>query len=220
MGDPHNPNRYGELWNPYRWDVLAREIDAVKGYGALSGGWAWHYMSPPHIEEKHLHDHRDIDFHVYPSRFAELVVLLEARGYSRVKTRFDDPSGEFIRYEKHIYPCPECGGHAEYYDSSYDPEGQEQFEYLCTATEDEHWSHNIEPVKVIFDLFVHETPTIEAGGYTVVEPGHMLTFYGIKHSSEQCRAVQAARRIQASGGEIVKHPDLVGEYLINHERDQ
>jgi hypothetical protein len=47
MGDPHNPERYGETWDPIRWKVLANEIEAVKEYGALSGGWAWHYMSPP-----------------------------------------------------------------------------------------------------------------------------------------------------------------------------
>lgn len=214
MGDPHNPARYGELWNPYRYEVLKREIEAVKEYGALSGGWAWHYMSPPHLEEKHLHDHRDIDLHVFPNRFAELVVVLEDRGYERQKTRFDDPSGEFIRYEKHIFPCPQCGGHGEYYDSHHDPEGVEQFEYLCTAQDDEHWFHNPEPVKVIFDLFIHEVPTIESNGYTVVEPNHMLTFYGVKHSSEQCVSVQAARKIQAEGGEIVGNPLLVEHYAI------
>jgi hypothetical protein len=42
----------------------------------------------------------------------------------------------------------------------------------------------------------------------------MLTFYGVKHSSEQCVAVQAARRIQAAGGEIVKNAELVGDYAI------
>ena len=119
MGDPHNPDRYGEKWNPVRWAVLAVEIDAVKQYGALSGGWAWHHMSPPHEEEKHLHDHRDIDMHVFPDRFAELVQVLEARGYKRQKTRFDDPSGEFVRFEKYIHACPECRvGHMEYLDSS------------------------------------------------------------------------------------------------------
>ena len=214
MGDPHNPARTGELWNPVRWNVLATEIEAIKEFGALSGGWAWHYMSSPHKDEKHLHDHRDIDIHVFPERFAEMVVVLDKRGYHRQTTRFDDPSGEFIRFEKHIYPCPQCGGHGEYYDSSYDPEGQEQFEYLCTAEAEEHWFHNVEPVKVIFDLFVHAVPTIKVNGYTVVEPNEMLTYYGVKHSSEQCVAVQAARKIQKDGGEIVGNPLLVGDYAL------
>ena len=202
MGDPHNPERIGEIWNPHRWHVLASEIEAVKEYGALSGGWAWHFMSPPHEEEKHLHDHRDIDMHVFPHRFAELVVVLKNRGYHRQTTRFDDPSGEFVRFEKHVEDaCPEC---------------REQ----AVISEEGCW-HCVEcgsgfdkppVVKVIFDLFIHEVPTIEAQGYTVVEPNHMLTFYGVKHSSEQCVAVQAARRIQAEGGEIVNNPLLVGDY--------
>lgn len=212
MGDPHNPDRYGELWNPTRWQVLANEIEVVREYGALSGGWAWHYMSPPHEEEKHLHDHRDIDMHVFPNRFAELVVALDERGYDRQKTRFDDPSGEFIRYDKYVFPCPDCDGHGEYCDSIHDEEGTENLEYLCMECGACFW--NPMPVKVIFDLFVHDVPTIEVDGYTVVEPVHMLTFYGVKHSSEQCVAVQAARRIQAAGGEIVKNAELVGDYAV------
>ena len=203
----------GEIWNLHRFAVLANEIEAIKKYGALSGGWAWHFMSPPHTEEKHLHDHRDIDFHVFPSRFPELVEVLKARGYHRQPTRFDDPSGEFVRFEQHIFPCPQCGGHGEYYDSIHYEDGTESMEYLCSERpHEEHWFHDPEPVKVIFDLFVHDVPTIEANGYTVVEPVHMLTFYGVKHSSEQCVAVQAARRIVAAGGEIVGNPELVGDW--------
>jgi hypothetical protein len=205
----------GEMWNPHRFAVLANEVEAVREYGALSGGWAWHFMSPRHEEEKHLHDHRDIDIHVFPDRFADLVTFLTERGYGRQKTRFDDPSGEFIRYEKHVFPCPQCGGHGEYYDSIAHEDGSEQMEYLCTERpHEEHWFHDPEPVKVIFDLFVHDVPTIEVDGYTVVEPVHMLTFYGVKHSSEQCVAVQAARRIQKGGGEIVKNPELVGDWAL------
>lgn len=205
MGDPHNPARMGEMWNPLRWRRLATEIEAVKEYGALSGGWAWHFMSPPHQEEKHLHDHRDIDLHVFPSRFAELVVVLEGRGYRRQKTRFDDPSGEFIRYEKYFTDiCHAC-----------EDESMVQEEGVWTCIECGAMRNPPpEPIKVIFDLFVHEVPTIEAQGYTVVEPNHMLTFYGVKHSSEQCVAVQAARRIQEAGGEIVGNPELVGDWAL------
>lgn len=212
MGDPHNPARMGEKWNPHRWHVLANEIEAVKEYGALSGGWAWHFMSPPHEEEKHLHDHRDIDLHVFPSRFAELVVALEGRGYKRQKTRFDDPSGEFIRYEKYIegacVKCYEEGALVMVTSSLASDAGLE-----CLGCGDR--PTEMPPVvKVIFDLFVHEVETIEVNGYTVVEPVLMLTFYGVKHSSEQCVAVQAARRIQKAGGEIVGNPELVGDWAL------
>jgi len=215
MGDPHNEARMGEQWSPTRWQILANEIEVVREYGALSGGWAWHFMSPPHEEEKHLHDHRDIDMHVFPDRFAELVVVLEDRGYARQKTRFDDASGEFIRYEKYVFVCPSCDtGHMEYIDSAM-VEDEEFLEHMCEDCGNVMFEPTMpEVVKVIFDLFVHDVPTIVSDGYTVVEPNHMLTFYGVKHSSEQCVAVQAARRIQAAGGEIVKHADLVGDHAI------
>ena len=210
MGDPHNPARIGEMWNPQRWHVLANEIEAVKEYGALSGGWAWHHMSPPHEEEKHLHDHRDIDMHVFPNRFAELVVALQGRGYHRQTTRFDDPSGEFIRYEKYIKDacseCHEAGVLVMVTSSLASDAGLE-----CLACGN-HPTEMPPVVKVIFDLFVHEVETIEVNGYTVVEPVLMLTFYGVKHSSEQCLAVQAARKIVAAGGEIVGNPELVGDW--------
>ena len=173
MGDPHNPNRIGEMWNPQRWHVLAHEIEAVREYGALSGGWAWHVMSPPHQEEKHLHDHRDIDMHVFPDRFAKLVVALQGRGYHRQTTRFDDPSGEFIRYEKYIKDaCSEChevGVLVMVTSSLASDAGLECLACGNRPTE-------MPPVvKVIFDLFVQGVPTIEVGGYTVVEPAISTT---------------------------------------------
>ena len=222
MGDPHNPARIGELWNPQRWHVLSTEIDAVREFGALSGGWAWHYMSPPHQEEKHLHDHRDIDLHVFPERFAELVNALTDRGYNRQRTRFDNPSGEFIRFEKYVTDsCPKCYEQAMGVwspttlgrDEDGNPLPVEHGESWLECVECEYQPKEPGPVvKVIFDLFVHAVPTIEVNGYTVVEPNEMLTYYGIKHSSEQCVAVQAARRIQAKGGEIVNNPLLVGNW--------
>jgi len=215
MGDPHNPARIGEIWNPLRWNVLATEIEAIKDYGALSGGWAWHYMSPPHKEEKHLHDHRDIDIHVFPERFAELVVVLKDRGYHRQTTRFDDPSGEFIRFEKHVLDaCPTC------YEQALVRDDHKPYERHICCHCDESFEGTPETVKVIYDLFVHKVPTIEVNGYTVVEPVLMLTFYDknkdkdAKHGSNQCVAVQAARKIVKAGGEIVGNKLLVGEYAL------
>lgn len=212
MGDPHNPAREGETWNPLRLNVLRREIDAVRQFGALSGGWAWHFISPPHVEEKHLHDHRDVDLHVFPSRFAELVATLEARGYRRQKTRFDDPSGEFVRFENHVWPCSFCGSHTELLDKWIATDEVPHDAYLCSDCGET--TIDPSPVKVIFDLFVHEVPTIDVDGYTVVEPVHMLSFYGVKHSSEQCVAVQAARRLAAAGRPIPKDPSLVGAWAV------
>jgi len=210
MGDPHNPNRMGEIWDPRRLAVLFAELEQVRQFGALSGGFAWHFMSPPHVEEKHLHDHRDIDLHVYPQRFAELVTVLESRGYGRQKTRFDDPSGDFVRFENHVWSCSYCHGRTEFLDGWADTDDVPHDAYMCLDCGET----TIDPlaVKVIFDLFVHDVPTVEVDGYVVVEPVHMLTFYGVKHSSEQCVAVQAARKLVAEGKAIVLDPSLVGAW--------
>lgn len=206
MGDPHNPARYGEMWNPHRMAVLRQEIDATREFGVLSGGWAWHFMSTPHEEEKHLHDHRDIDLHVIPSLFTALVEVLTRRGYARGRTRFDDPSGEFIRFERVVQDaCPLC--HAQ---SLVEDRGDLE----CVACDHRSSADEVENVKVIFDLFVQEVPWIEVDGYRVVEPKKMLTFYGVKHSSEQCVAVVKARELAAAGNEIVKNPALVGAWGV------
>ena len=75
MGDPPNPAWAGEAWNPYRVMVLGREIAAFCAFGASSGGWPWHFMPPPHVENEQLHDHKDVDLFVYPYAFSSLVGL-------------------------------------------------------------------------------------------------------------------------------------------------
>lgn len=53
MGAPHNPKRYGETWDPREIRVMQGELEAVRDLIVLSGGWAWHFLSPPHEELKH-----------------------------------------------------------------------------------------------------------------------------------------------------------------------
>jgi hypothetical protein len=67
MGDPRNPKRADEPWNLERLRVLEREVRAIAPLVTLSGGWAWHFMAPPHEELKLFHDHKDVDFFVEPS---------------------------------------------------------------------------------------------------------------------------------------------------------
>ncbi|MGI4789872.1 MAG: hypothetical protein ACRYFS_13595 [Janthinobacterium lividum] len=56
------------------------------------------------------------------------------------------------------------------------------------------------PIKVILDLFTGVVPFVEiASGVRVVEPRHLLSLYGVKHSSDQCFAVQIAKRLVAAG---------------------
>jgi hypothetical protein len=105
VGAPHNKSRYGELWDQARIDVCLEEVDAIRDVVTLSGGWAWHFMSPVgHAELKHAHDHKDIDVFVHPLAVPEAIALFEEREFQRVWTRYDRlPSAEeFRRYEKTV----------------------------------------------------------------------------------------------------------------------
>lgn len=174
MAAPHNASRLGENWNPVRLIVMLEEIEAVREYVTLSGGWAWHFMTPPgHAELKHAHDHKDADLFVEPENFGTLVALLKSRGFERTWTRFDDAPGSevFYRYTKMV----ERGG---------------------------------ETVKVMLDVFAETIPFVESQGYRVVEPSHLLSLYGKKHSSDLCFSVQIARRLVAQGVSPVGHPEM------------
>ncbi|WP_224243297.1 hypothetical protein [Hyalangium gracile] len=102
MGDPRNPKRTDEPWNLERLRVLEREVRAIAPLVTLSGGWAWHFMAPPHEELKRFHDHKDVDLFVEPERLPELIHLLSERGYFRTWTRFDAVSENFYRYARHV----------------------------------------------------------------------------------------------------------------------
>ncbi|MCP3063366.1 hypothetical protein LXT21_31760 [Myxococcus sp. K38C18041901] len=103
MGDPRNPKRVEERWNTERLRVGEAEVLALSPWVTVSGGWAWHFMAPPHDgnELKRFHDHKDVDLFVEPARFPELLPVLTARGYHRVWTRFDATSTHFYRYARH-----------------------------------------------------------------------------------------------------------------------
>jgi hypothetical protein len=103
MSTPHHPARVGELWNDTRLAVILDEIKAIRDYVVLSGGWAWHFMTPPgHKEFKHAHDHKDVDLFVAPSNVGKLIAVLKSRGYKKSWTRFDRLPGsqDFTRYTK------------------------------------------------------------------------------------------------------------------------
>jgi hypothetical protein len=105
MSTPHNPGRAGELWNETRLAVLLEEITAMRELVVLSGGWAWHFMTPAgHKELKHAHDHKDVDVFVAPANVGKLVALLKQRGYQKTWTRFDRlrSSQDFTRYTKAV----------------------------------------------------------------------------------------------------------------------
>ena len=175
--------RRSEPWNPYRIAVLLEQAKLIASYGVFTGGWAWHFMSPPHQEVKSIHDHKDIDFFVFPDKCAELIQLLKENGYEKTWTKYDGITPNFIRYSKY-------------------EEGEEI-------------------VKVILDLFIEEVPHTlvkhKDDDFFVVEPATLITFYnkeGKKHSSEECVAVQAARKLVREGIAPILNKELVGEWGI------
>lgn len=94
-----------DIWPAHRIDALMGEIRALAPWVIVSGGFAWHLMCVPgHHEDKHVHDHKDIDLFVAPEDVSALIPVLASRGYTRAWTRFDRlPSPEdFRRYERHI----------------------------------------------------------------------------------------------------------------------
>lgn len=102
MGDPRNPARIDEEWNPVRLAVLEEEIINLSELVVVSGGWAWHFLSPKHQELKILHDHKDIDLFVKPDDYNTILHILLASGYERASTIHDGKSKDFYRYKKFI----------------------------------------------------------------------------------------------------------------------
>ena len=100
-----NLKRITELMDEDKLSALLVEIEAIKDRVTISGGWAWHFMSPVgHVEYKHAHDHKDIDCFVSPApgNVASLIMLLRSRGFERTWTRFDSSSDDFYRYTKPV----------------------------------------------------------------------------------------------------------------------
>jgi hypothetical protein len=94
----HNPDRYGETYDINWINTQIEVLVNIRPWIILSGGWAWHFISPPHTEYKHIHDHKDIDIFVLPENFTIVQLALESIGFYRMKTKYDNNT--FIRYEK------------------------------------------------------------------------------------------------------------------------
>jgi len=102
MGDPHRPDRYGEVWPQGRIDAYMKVLGLIRDHVVISGGWAWHFMSPPdHKEYKHAHDHKDVDIFVHPNDIGVVTAHLLIDGFKRVPCRWT--GNEFWRYERHVY---------------------------------------------------------------------------------------------------------------------
>ena len=105
MGDPHNKKRYGELADFERIFLGLTELTSLKHFVTVSGGWAWHFLSPKnHKELKHAHDHKDIDIFVEPKNVGTVISLLMDNDFVKVATQYDKKPNnfDFRRYEKTV----------------------------------------------------------------------------------------------------------------------
>lgn len=197
MGDPRNPKRKFELWDHHKLTVMDNEVHAIAQcapYVTFSGGWAWHYMSPPHTEYKLLHDHKDIDLFVPPFHYQSFCVEMTLRGYERVWTRFDaDSKGSFYRWQRTWY-------------------GPTKWASQITLEELRNEPKPKMPVKIIIDAFLREVPrgpSFRDASIKVVDPTKLITFYGEIHSTDDCVAVVEAHKLALQGISPLGHPNLV-----------
>jgi len=187
MADPHNKKRYGETWNPLVISNYLRELEPLKNLIILSGGWAWHFMSPPeHVELKHAHDHKDADIFVLPKNVPIVVEKLTHQGFKKVPTRFDHlkNNDDFRRYEKEQKP-----------------------DLVMKA----YYPKLFSDKKLIIDFFVRKDIRIRVldNGWQVVDPEQLLSFYGNIHSSDNCFAVKAAAALLKKGLDPVGKQELM-----------
>jgi hypothetical protein len=82
------------------YSKVEAQLCTVRALGdsvAVSGGLALHLISPQHIEDKHLHDHSDVDLFVLNKEFFERIKALK---FSKVWSKYDTTN--FHRYSKTI----------------------------------------------------------------------------------------------------------------------
>jgi hypothetical protein len=92
--------RGDDMW---KQEKLLAQIDTVKSLGpkvVISGGLAWHIMSLPHVEDKHIHDHSDVDLFAIPEHSGEVIAKLKELGFHRYWTKYSTPN--FFRYGRTI----------------------------------------------------------------------------------------------------------------------
>ena len=176
MGAPHNKERYGETWPQERLDETLQALVPLRTSITLSGGWAWHFMSPEgHPEYKHAHDHKDVDMFVHPTDTGMFLGMLSSQGFLRVPTRYDSAKKDFMRYEKTTCVAG-CG----------------------------------KSFKITLDVFLKSVPfRVVRDQWRVVEPKHLLSLYDSVHTSGECFAVTAAKKLMAEGIDPVGNELLV-----------
>jgi hypothetical protein len=85
----------------WKQEKLLEQLSVVEALGdgvIVSGGLAWHLMSPPHVENKKHHDHSDIDLFAIPDKSQETFSKLKSLGFNRYWTKY--ATKNFYRYGK------------------------------------------------------------------------------------------------------------------------
>lgn len=85
----------------WKQEKLLAQLDVVRALGnrvVVSGGLAWHIMSPSHVESKTVHDHSDIDLFAIPLYSAEVFAKLKELGFNHYWTKY--ATKNFYRYGK------------------------------------------------------------------------------------------------------------------------
>ena len=88
------------MWKQEKLLAQLATVESVKWGVVVSGGLAWHIMSPPHIEDKHIHDHSDVDLFAIPERAGEVIEKLKEMGFRRYWTKYD--TANFFRYGRTV----------------------------------------------------------------------------------------------------------------------
>lgn len=88
------------MWKQEKFEAQIQALNLIKNYVTVSGGMAWHLMSPPHKETKYIHDHKDLDLFVNPKDTGIVIATLKQNGFNRYWTKYDGKTPDFIRYGK------------------------------------------------------------------------------------------------------------------------
>jgi hypothetical protein len=95
-------------WSTKRVEIYLGDLFIIAPDVVISGGWAWHFLSPPgHVETKFSHDHRDVSMFVAPSRMTSVSLDIGELGFTECVLKTDKshgkvPKDEFHRYEKFV----------------------------------------------------------------------------------------------------------------------
>jgi hypothetical protein len=91
----------GDRTMTWKREKLLEQLDVVTSMGnnvIVSGGLAWHIMSPPHVESKIIHDHSDVDLFAIPPHSLEVFAKLKEMRFNRYWTKYT--TKKFYRYGK------------------------------------------------------------------------------------------------------------------------